>query len=153
MSVCGLLLLFGFASTVHADERARVISPAPIFVAPGAAQPLVVAQAGTLLEVIRTEGPWLNVAFKDERYGRRIGYIQAKYVRLDDSPSPSVTPPPTSELLKLSNPPPTTASPITALQSSLAGDPAFPDTPSGLVIVTAAPAAVKRSNSEPISLR
>jgi opacity protein-like surface antigen len=74
---------------LQVPSRAVVIADAPIFVLPDDSRvPLQVVKAGTILTA--TEAPdniWLRVEFQDPQYGRRIGYIQARYVVLAPSDS------------------------------------------------------------------
>jgi hypothetical protein len=57
---------------------------APIFLRPNATlTPLVQAPTGTRLRVLDQAGDWLHVEFEDRQYGRRVGYIQKAFVRLE----------------------------------------------------------------------
>lgn len=78
-----------------------VIQQAPITVLPDATRtPLYVAPVGKLLIQVGVEGDWFIVQFNDSRYGRRNGYIQSRFVRvnrpatLDQSARPTTTAPP-----------------------------------------------------------
>jgi hypothetical protein len=91
-----------------------VAANAPLFVVPDASrEPLRVAAAGSVLQVIDVQGEWVNVEFQDPQYGRRVGWLQAKFgtISIDD---PRLKP------MDLSIPPSPTAStesPATAPQS------------------------------------
>ena len=61
---------------------ASVTTQAPIYLRPGAEIPLRVAASGTRLEVLKEEGEWIEVAFNDPQYGRRVGWVQAKLIRI-----------------------------------------------------------------------
>ena len=72
-------------------QTGTVVADAPIFVAPGAQQPLRVAASGTVLEILQTQGTWLNVRFQDPQFGPRVGYVEAKLVR-QSAPAGSTVP-------------------------------------------------------------
>ena len=66
-------------------QSAAVIANAPIYVTAVETQtPLRVAQVGTTLQVVADQGEWLQVAFNDPLWGRRIGWIQKKNVNVTD---------------------------------------------------------------------
>lgn len=59
-----------------------VVAAAPIFVLPDQSRvPLRVAKEGTTLKVLGIDGEWFNVEFQDPEVGRRVGYIQQKYLQ------------------------------------------------------------------------
>jgi hypothetical protein len=93
--VVWLLTVVTIASTssVLAQERVRVNQPAPLFLLPDASRvPLQQATAGMFLEVIGAEGAWLNVSWNDARVGRRIGYIDSRFVTRLAAPTARPTP-------------------------------------------------------------
>jgi hypothetical protein len=103
-------IVIAFAAPAQAQRTGTVQQNAPIFLTPGAQQPLRVAATGTVLEILGTESAWLKVQFNDPQFGRRTGYVEAKFVRevptaaaltpmdLSVKPaSPQTAPPPTSE--------------------------------------------------------
>lgn len=58
---------------------------APIFLEPNATrQPLRVAKEGSVLRLLEDSGEWCQVEFQDPQFGRRVGYIQSKFVRISD---------------------------------------------------------------------
>jgi hypothetical protein len=60
-----------------------VTTAAPIFIVPDSArQPLRVAAAGTILNVLKEEGDWIEVQFADPQWGPRTGWIEAKSIRI-----------------------------------------------------------------------
>jgi hypothetical protein len=61
---------------------ASVATEAPIYLKPGAEIPLRVAAVGTSLKVLKEEGDWAQVEFNDPQYGRRVGWIQVKLIRV-----------------------------------------------------------------------
>ncbi|HJR58289.1 MAG TPA: hypothetical protein VJ813_02780 [Vicinamibacterales bacterium] len=63
-------------------SRATVAVEAPIFIQPGAQTPLRVAKVGTSLKVLQEEGEWVEVEFSDPQFGRRVGWVQKKLVRI-----------------------------------------------------------------------
>jgi len=62
--------------------RATVTSAAPIFIQPGAQTPLRVAKSGTSLKVMQEEGEWAQVEFSDPQFGRRVGWVEKKLLRV-----------------------------------------------------------------------
>ena len=68
----------------HAQQTtATVISNAPIYVRPEVrSPPLRVAAAGTRLNVLKVEGDWAQVEFKDPSFGRRIGWVQLRLLEI-----------------------------------------------------------------------
>ena len=66
----------------QAATTASVTTQAPIYLRPGAETPLRVASVGTLLKVLKEEGEWIEVEFNDPQFGRRVGWVQAKLVRI-----------------------------------------------------------------------
>jgi len=64
----------------------RVVSAAPIYVQPDATrQPLRVAKEGSMLRVVQSDAQfadWTCVEFADPQYGRRVGYVQTKFLRV-----------------------------------------------------------------------
>jgi hypothetical protein len=56
---------------------------APVFLKPDATLvPLRQLPVGTRLRIIDEKGDWLHVEFQDRQYGRRVGYIQRAFVRV-----------------------------------------------------------------------
>jgi hypothetical protein len=68
----------------HAQQTtAPVVSNAPIYVRPEVLPtPLRVAAAGTKLNVLKVEGNWAQVEFKDARFGRRVGWVQLRLLEI-----------------------------------------------------------------------
>ena len=65
------------------DESALVTADAPIYIQPEMGrQPLRVAKAGSMLRIVGACDEWCNIEFQDPTYGRRVGYIQTKFLRL-----------------------------------------------------------------------
>lgn len=92
----GFLLISGMPAL--AQSSVVVVQDAPIMLLPDAKRtPLYVAPTGTRLVHMGMEGDWLIVQFNDSRYGRRNGYVQSRYVRIDAPPAaaaPKLAPPP-----------------------------------------------------------
>lgn len=61
---------------------AVVTTVAPIYLQPGAQTPLRVAKVGTLLKVLQEEGEWAEVEFTDPQFGRRVGWVEKKLLRI-----------------------------------------------------------------------
>jgi hypothetical protein len=64
------------------STTATVTTQAPIYLRPGMEVPLRVASAGTLLNVLKEEAEWVEVEFNDPQWGRRVGWVQAKLLRV-----------------------------------------------------------------------
>ena len=76
----GFLLLFVPAS-LHAQD-AIVTQNAPIFLVPDAGrEPLRTAAITTRLRVLEERGEWLRVEFHDPQFGKRVGFVESKYVQ------------------------------------------------------------------------
>ena len=80
--LCSLLVGSVGLSAQTATTTASVTTQAPIYLRPGAEIPLRVAASGTRLEVLKEEGEWIEVAFNDPQFGRRVGWVQAKLIRI-----------------------------------------------------------------------
>ena len=93
-----LLVTVGFVASVSAQERARVLEAAPLYLLPDKSRvPLEQAQPGTILTVLRVEGAWLNVRWQDRRYGSRTGYIESRFVSRMPQSAQSAGPSPQAE--------------------------------------------------------
>jgi hypothetical protein len=70
--------------------QGTVLQDAPIFLYPDSTrQPLTMATANTVLDVVGTQGSWLNVWFQDSVYGRRVGFIEARFIRREPLARPA----------------------------------------------------------------
>ena len=104
--VLAVLFFLLCATPAAAQPIATVTTNAPIYIAPRETQtPLRIAAVGTRLRVISEEGDWIQVEFQDPQYGRRVGYIERKFVGISDEtvepmdlsvPPAGLPPPPTS---------------------------------------------------------
>ena len=75
-------------STISPPARTVVVSaPAPIYLQPNASlEPFRVAKEGSALRLLERAPDWSRIQFQDPEYGRRIGYIQTKFlVEADDA--------------------------------------------------------------------
>lgn len=78
-----LLVVLLFPGVLQAQE-ATVTAAAPIYLLPDSARiPLRTAAVNTRLRVLE-EAPegWVKVEFRDPRFGNRVGYIEARFIRL-----------------------------------------------------------------------
>jgi hypothetical protein len=68
-------------------QTATIVATAPVFGSPNANQaPIRAAKEGSVLLLIDTNAEWTQVAFQDPEFGRRVGYVQTKYIRIDSAP-------------------------------------------------------------------
>lgn len=79
-----VIALFCAAPAAAQPEIARAVvaTSAPIFIQPGAETPLRVAKVGTTLKVLSEEGAWAEVEFNDPQFGRRVGWVEKKLLRI-----------------------------------------------------------------------
>ena len=60
---------------------------APVFVLPDATRtPLRTLAAGTSVRILEEKGDWVRVEFNDQQYGRRVGYVERRFVELRKEP-------------------------------------------------------------------
>ena len=84
--VMGVLMITGmicpFPSSAQSPVSVTVTATAaPIFVKPDPTRtPLRLAEKGTNLNVLTSEGEWYLVEWDDSRWGRRVGYIEKRHV-------------------------------------------------------------------------
>jgi hypothetical protein len=84
-SLSVVLIVFALISPAAVSAQtptATVTAQAPIYLRPGMDVPLRVAAAGTLLKVLKEEGEWVEVEFNDPQYGRRVGWVPGKLIRI-----------------------------------------------------------------------
>src|SRR5262245_64071532 len=84
-TAAAVLVLVVLASVSYAQGPARIVvnENAPLFLQPDATmQPLRMASAGSALNVLggETAANWYHVEFQDPQFGRRIGYIEKRFV-------------------------------------------------------------------------
>lgn len=70
------------AAAQSAGPTAIVTTVAPIYLQPGAQTPLRVAKVGTSLKVLQEDADWVEVEFNDPQYGRRVGWVEKKLLRI-----------------------------------------------------------------------
>jgi hypothetical protein len=139
---------------VNGDRRltATVTTNGPIYLsAPPTAgvPPLRTAASGTLLKVLGEKDDWLQVEFNDPQYGPRLGWIQKKFVVVDDPalrpmdlsvPKETVKPPAASAVAKPTTPSGAPPSPERAIQAPA-------PTSTAPAISQSAPSAPPKSNT------
>jgi hypothetical protein len=60
-----------------------ILQNAPVFLLPDASRtPLRSLPAGTSIRILDQKGDWYQIEFNDAQFGRRVGYVQSKYVRV-----------------------------------------------------------------------
>ena len=82
ITIALVVTLVASVPTFAQGPTASVVTAAPIYLQPGAQVPLRVAAVGTLLKVQKEEGEWVEVEFNDPQWGRRVGWVQAKLIRI-----------------------------------------------------------------------
>ena len=72
------------APPAGASPAGVLTASAPVFLRPDTTlTPLRQLPPGTRVRVLETSGDWLHVEFEDRQYGRRTGYVQKMFVRID----------------------------------------------------------------------
>jgi hypothetical protein len=60
-----------------------IAQAAPIFILPDATRtPLRTLPAGTSVRILEEKGDWIRIEFIDAQFGRRVGYVERKFVQL-----------------------------------------------------------------------
>jgi hypothetical protein len=80
--VFSLLLALLFAVPAH-GQSAVATEEAPVYLQPGHVTPLRTAAPGTVFKVLSERGDWVQVEFNDPQFGRRVGWVMKKLVRLE----------------------------------------------------------------------
>ena len=82
-------VLLASVSRAEAQTTGRILKEAPLFlVADANRQPLLLMEAGVLVEVHRREGTWLNVTVEGSQFGKRTGYVDARLVEVIEKNAP-----------------------------------------------------------------
>lgn len=64
---------------------ATILSAAPVYLRPDPQRvPLRTLETGTAVRVLEEAGDWLRIEFRDPQFGPRVGYVERKYVRMQD---------------------------------------------------------------------
>ncbi len=85
LAVAIFLTALAIASPARAQSGDTAVAAVntPVFVAPDASKtPLRVASAGTSFVVLEEAGEWTKVQFQDPQWGRRVGYVVTKDLRV-----------------------------------------------------------------------
>jgi len=91
--VLWMLVVPDAASAQSGPRTATTIATVPVFGNPNANQaPLRVAKEGSVMLLVTTNAEWTQVEFQDPEYGRRVGYVQTRWLRIDSAPSRAVKP-------------------------------------------------------------
>jgi Legionella pneumophila major outer membrane protein precursor len=130
LAVAVVLTTLAIASPVRAQSLDTAVAAVdtPVFIAPDATKtPLRVASAGTSFVVLEDAGEWTKVQFQDPQWGRRVGYVATKNLRvhraalapMDLSVKPeAATPALPVETAPLATPPPPSPTPAKSTPSS-----------------------------------
>ena len=71
-----------------AQQIGTFVEESPIYLLPDVSRaPLLVASTGSTADIIATEGGWLRVSFEDPQGRTRVGYVDARLVRVSDKES------------------------------------------------------------------
>jgi hypothetical protein len=91
----GILAVLYLAVPASAQMRIVVSVPeAPIFVQPNTnLEPLRIAKQGSSLVVTSEESGWYRIEFQDPRLGRRVGFIERRFVQPERMPAIDVSVP------------------------------------------------------------
>lgn len=66
---------------VQRTPEGVITQAAPVFILPDATRtPLRTLSAGMTVRVLEEKGDWVRVEWNDSQYGRRVGYVQRKFV-------------------------------------------------------------------------
>lgn len=83
-------------AVVRAQTSATVMVAAPVFLKPDRTlTPLRTLAVGTTLMVERVEEDWVQVTFNDRQFGRRLGWIERRSIRMNIFETPPAEPKPT----------------------------------------------------------
>ena len=64
-----------------------IVEAAPVFLLPDATRtPLRILQPGTSVRILEETTDWVRVEFQDVQFGRRVGYVQRKFVQTRKTP-------------------------------------------------------------------
>jgi hypothetical protein len=82
---CLLVGSVSIGGQLRTDEHvARARTPLAVRLLPDLERsPLATLPAGTIVKVIRRDGAWIQIEFRDARYGERAGYVLASGLILD----------------------------------------------------------------------
>jgi hypothetical protein len=85
LTTCLLLGSVSIGAQPRTDEHmARARTPLAVRLLPDLERrPLATLPAGTIVKVIRRDGAWINIEFRDARYGERTGYVLASALIFD----------------------------------------------------------------------
>jgi hypothetical protein len=146
-------LVFLLAAPAHSQVRGNadqvvLITAAPVFLSPDAMRtPLRMLPVHTSLKVLEKTADWVQVEFSDSQYGRRVGYVQTQFVKVEFSASP-LTPVTTPESPVPSRPAVLPASTVTVEPTArLATAPAMSTTGASDVVPVAGLAASAASTA------
>jgi hypothetical protein len=94
----------------------RIIKDAPLLLTPDASRgPLLIMEAGVVVEVNRREGTWVNVTVDGSQFGRRTGYVQAHLIEVIEAHAPADPP----RVTAADGIPPKTTTQVAAVQQTL----------------------------------
>ena len=91
LMMCLALLLMPVRAV--AQQIGTFVGESPIYLLPDASRaPLLVASTGSTADIVATEGAWLRVSFEDPQGRTRVGYVDARLVRVSERQVPAAAP-------------------------------------------------------------
>jgi hypothetical protein len=81
-------------ATAWAQDRAVLLEQAPVYLRPDATRtPLRTLNRGAEVAVLREQGDWIQVEFRDPQFGTRAGFVESRFVRRLASATPPTAAP------------------------------------------------------------
>ena len=67
---------------VSRPSETVIVERAPVYLLPDAGRtPLKTLEAGTRITILEQKGDWVQIEFRDPQFGRRVGFVQKRFVR------------------------------------------------------------------------
>lgn len=149
VSLASVLL---YPAPAAAQETTAVVTAvAPIYLRPDATMtPLRTAAVNTTLKVLEETGDWIRVEFQDPQFGRRVGYVQARNVRVSRAEQVpidlSIKPAPGASVQRADAPQPEASAPQPSRQTSRGFKRGWIDVNFGLAVAATNPFTITRTS-------
>lgn len=109
----------GLLAQVQSPQSAVVVDSAPATIVPDSTRtPLTVLKEGTVVRIVKIEGDWYQVSFKDAQWGDRTAYVRGDKLRVNTVAENGAPPAPVAHT---SNPAPAAATPAAPQSSPMSG--------------------------------